>query len=109
MATEKKTTTAVDKVDTAPKGEVKDGVYVEENVELKNGVKVTIEVILDSEDLPSTFGSLLAEGNGPALAIAQCTTRTRRVLDLAGATMGDLKGAVGEVVQRAQDHKPKEG
>lgn len=104
MATTRKTAAekAEDTTKDEAKGVIKDGLYIEENVELHNGNKVTIEVITDRDDLPSTFGSLLAEGNAPALAIAQCSTRTRRVLDLSGATMRDLREAVGDVVRRAQ-------
>lgn len=85
-----------------------DGLWVEHGVKLKNGVEVTIEVILDVDDLPASFGNLMAEGNTPAMVIAQCSPRTRRILDFAGATMVDLKGPIREVVERAQDAERKD-
>lgn len=88
---------------TAPKGEIKDGVYTEKDVELSNGAKIEVGVIVDQNRLPATYGSLLAEGNGPALTIATMTTQTRRVLDLMGATMEDLQGALPAVIERARD------
>lgn len=85
-----------------PKGEVVDGVYTEQ-VELTNGRSIDVGVIVDQDKLPATYGSLLAEGNAPALVVAQCTTRTRRMLDLAGATLQDLNEVVSPVIQRAHD------
>ena len=91
----------------APKGKLADGIYTEQDVELRNGRKVPIEVIVDDKKLPATYGSLLAEGNGPALTIAALTTKTRRILDFTGATMEDLDGAVAEVIMRGREMPDK--
>lgn len=85
-----------------PVGAIKDGVYVEENVELTNGAKIPVEVIIDNDELPATFASLVAEGNAAALNIAMMTVRTRRVLDMAGATNRDLREVLGPVIERAR-------
>lgn len=86
-----------------PKGEVKDGIYVEEDVELGNGNKIEVEVITDYEKLPATYGSLLSEGNGPAMIIASVTSKTRRIMDLTGATQRDLNEVISPVVARSRD------
>lgn len=87
----------------ATKGEIKDGVYTEKGVELSNGSKIDVGVIVDQRKLPATYGSPLAEGNGPALTIATLTTQTRRILDLYGATMEDLEAVLPQVIERARD------
>lgn len=116
MSAKKTTNKAVDQVEVvertdeelaaeenAPKGEIKDGVYTEKGVELTNGTKIEVGVIVDQKKLPATYGSLLAEGNGPALTIATLTTKTRRILDLSGATMEDLEEVLPAVIERGRD------
>lgn len=80
-----------------------DGIYTEYGVELDNGAKVDVEVIVDKRKLPASYGSLLAEGNGAAIVMATLTTRTRRVLDWAGATLADIDGALPGVISRGQE------
>lgn len=85
-----------------PTGVVKDGVYTEKNVKLQNGSYMDVEVIVDVNKLPATYGMLVSEGNGAALTIAMLTVRTRRLLDLLGATMGDLNETLPPVIERAR-------
>ena len=87
----------------APKGEIKDGVYTEKGVELTNGNKIDVSVIVDRKRLPATYGSLLAEGNGPALTIATLTTYTRRMVDMSGATFEDLELVLPQVIERSRE------
>lgn len=96
--------------DQAPKEPtLEDGIYTEYAVELGNGVKVDIEVVFDREELPASYMSLVAEGNMEAALIAQLTPRTRRILDLVGATLKDLKSCVLDVVGRAQKKRDEAG
>lgn len=90
---------------TAAKREpaLKNGVYTEYDVELVNGVKIPVSVIVDEMKLPATFGSLISEGNGAAMVIAQLTAGTRRIIDLAGATMEDINATFPEIIQRGRD------
>lgn len=83
--------------------EFKDGIYTEHGVELANGNKIDVSAIVDRKLLPATYGSLLAEGNGPALTIATLTTHTRRMLDLAGATFEDLEEVLPQVIERSRE------
>lgn len=85
-----------------PVGTITDGIYTEENVELSNGTRIPVEVIVDNDLLPATFASLVAEGNASALNIAMMTVRTRRVLDMAGAINKDLREVLGPVIERAR-------
>ncbi|MGJ4099729.1 hypothetical protein [Corynebacterium macclintockiae] len=80
-----------------------DGIYTEYGVELGNGAEVDIEVIVDRRKLPASYGLLLAEGNGPAIIMATLTTRTRRFLDWAGATLDDIEDVLPDVVRRSQE------
>lgn len=89
--------------------ELKDGIYTEEGVELANGRKVDVGVIVDRKKLPATYGSLLAEGNGPALVIASLTVQTRRMIDMAGATLEDLEEVLADVIDRSRDAAESEG
>lgn len=82
---------------------LKDGVYTEYGVELVNGVKIPVSVIVNEKDLPATFGSLVSEGNGAALIIAQLTAGTRRMIDLAGATMADIGETFPAVIMRGRE------
>lgn len=79
------------------------GIYTEYGVSLANGATVDIEVIVDKTKLPASYGLLLAEGNGPAIIMATLTTRTRRVLDWAGATLADIEGVLPGVINRGQE------
>ena len=112
MATKKTTSVAkttneeVDVVDGS--GEKKDpvfadGIYTEYGVELGNGAEVDIEVIVDKRKLPASYGLLLSEGNGPAIVMANLTTRTRRFLDWAGATLADIENVLPDVVRRSRE------
>lgn len=114
MATAKKNTNAeveVIKQDTAPQEApkevqeptLKDGIYTEYGVKLTNGNAVEVGVIVDRKRLPATYGSLLAEGNGPALTIATLTSRTRQLLDWTGATFEDLEDVLPDVINRARE------
>lgn len=105
-ANRKKTTGEVDTVDKT--GEAKDptfidGVYTEYGVELRNGMKLDVEVITDRDELPASFGNLLSDGNGPAMVMAMLTVKTRRLLDLYGATMKDVKVTLPPVIERARE------
>lgn len=109
-ANRKKTTTAsnveiVDK-EATPDVEVRsdhaDGIYVEHDVELRNGATLDIEVITDRDQLPASFGTLMAEGNGPALIMAMLTVKSRRMLDLYGATLADVNHVISPVIDRAR-------
>ncbi|CAM2804105.1 hypothetical protein COJE103337_03875 [Corynebacterium jeikeium] len=80
-----------------------DGIYTEYGVELGNGAEVDIEVIVDKRKLPASYGLLLAEGNGPAIIMATLTTRTRRFLDWAGATLDDIEDVLPGVISRGQE------
>lgn len=82
---------------------LKDGVYTEYDVELVNGVKIPVSVIVDEMKLPATFGYLISEGNGAAMVIAQLTAGTRRIIDLAGATMEDINATFPEIIQRGRE------
>lgn len=102
----KTTNTEVDVVDSS--GEKKDpvfadGIYTEYGVELGNGVEVDVEVIVDKRKLPASYGLLLSEGNGPAIVMATLTTRTRRFLDWAGATLDDIEEVLPDVVRRSRE------
>lgn len=100
MATAKNVNTdTTNNNDDAPA--IVDGIYTE-NVTIHNGETIPVEVIVDADLLPATFGSLVSEGNAAALVIAQLTTTTRRYLDLLGANQKDLKGVIGDVVKRAR-------
>ncbi len=112
MATKKTTSVAkttnadVDVVDGS--GEKREpvfaeGIYTEYGVELGNGATVDIEVIVDKRKLPASYGLLLAEGNGPAIIMATLTTRTRRFLDWAGATLDDIEDVLPGVISRGQE------
>ncbi|MGC2865986.1 hypothetical protein ACMG4H_14145 [Corynebacterium glutamicum] len=96
-------------IETGGKGVAKrepsleNGVYTEYDVQLVNGVKIPVSVIVDEMKLPATFGSLISEGNGAAMVIAQLTAGTRRIIDLAGATMEDINATFPEIIQRARD------
>lgn len=95
-------------VEVIDKAEKKDptfanGVYTEYGVELTNGAKVDVEVIVDKRNLPASYGTLLAEGNGPAIIMATLTTKTRRVLDWSGATLADIEDVLPAVVSRGQE------
>lgn len=87
---------------TKPTGILKDGIYTEE-VTLTNGVPMPCEVIVDMKKLPATYGMLISEGNAAALTIAALTARTRRMLDLLGATMEDLNEVLPAVIARARE------
>ena len=80
-----------------------DGIYTEYGIELDNGAKVDVEVIVDKCKLPASYGSLLSEGNGPAIIMATLTARTRRVLDWAGATLADIEDVLPAVISRGQE------
>ncbi|MDK8889845.1 hypothetical protein QQA05_00250 [Corynebacterium macclintockiae] len=80
-----------------------DGIYTEYGVELTNGAKVDVEVIVDKRKLPASYGLLLSEGNGPAIIMATLTTRTRRFLDWAGATLDDIEDVLPGVISRGQE------
>jgi len=110
MATAKKSDKTSTEVEVAestaqelPKVELKDGIYIERDVELANGRKIEVEVIVDRKKLPATYGSLLAEGNGPALTIATLTSRTRQILDWTGATLEDLEDVLPDVITRSRE------
>lgn len=75
-----------------------DGIYTEYGVKLSNGMAVDVEVITDRP-----WGSLVAEGNAPALVMASMTVKTRRTLDLSGATLEDVETVLADVINRAQD------
>ena len=80
-----------------------DGIYTEYGVKLSNGMAVDVEVITDRRKLPASWGSLVAEGNAPALVMASMTVKTRRTLDLSGATLEDVETVLADVISRAQD------
>lgn len=111
MATTAKTTkakTTKADVEIVDKEDKKDptfanGVYTEYGVELTNGAKVDVEVIVDKRNLPASYGLLLSEGNGPAIIMATLTTRTRRFLDWAGATLDDIEDVLPGVIKRGQE------
>lgn len=100
MANAKNVNTDTTATNDAPA--IVDGIY-KENVEIHNGETIPVEVIVDADLLPATFGSLVSEGNAAALVIAQLTVTTRRYLDLLGANQKDLKGVIGETVKRARE------
>ena len=52
-------------------GQITDGIYTEREVELLNGVKVDIEVIVDHDMLPASVSSLSHEGNIEGMLMAQ--------------------------------------
>lgn len=91
-----------------PVGEISDGIYTERDVELLNGVKFDVSVIIEKSKLPATLNSLLAEGNMGAVLVAQLTSRTRYYLDLLGATQEDLEKTIGPVISRAHAAKEAE-
>ena len=99
--------TEIATTDAKAEGVFENGFYTEQDVELLNGVKMPVTVIVDRDKLPATFSNLLSEGNGPALIVAQLSTATRRFLDLAGATMKDLETAIAPVIQRANELNDK--
>lgn len=88
--------------------ELEKGVYTEFRVELGNGVKVDVSVIVDRDMLPASFSTLVAEGNVEAMIIAQVTDFTRKMLDFAGATRKDLRDVIAPVVERAQEAADKD-
>ena len=81
-------------------GQIADGIYTEREVELLNGVKVDIEVIVDRDMLPASVSSLAHEGNIEGMLMAQLTPSTRRLLDMVGATRRDLREVISDVVHR---------
>ncbi|WP_141739625.1 hypothetical protein ACEN2D_02190 [Corynebacterium auriscanis] len=112
MATVKKNTAVSNDVEIVEKNDAKEttksptfvgGVYTEHDVELTNGAKVDVEVIVDKRQLPATYGSLLSEANGPAIIMATLTARTRRILDWAGATLADIEDVLPGVINRGQE------
>lgn len=111
MATAKKNTTKkttddeVEVLDPAPevKGTVENRIYTEKDVELTNGVLVDVSVLLDNDDLPASFASLVAEGNVGGMLIAKLTEKTRKLLDWVGATQKDLREVIAPIIQRADD------
>lgn len=106
MATAKATeskTVAKKIEDAAKEPTLVDGVYTEHEVKIGNGTTLPVSVITDPRKLPASWGSLVAEGNGPALIMASLTANTRRMLDMAGATLDDVDNVLSEVVKRAQE------
>lgn len=103
--TTKKTTDEVEVLDPAPevKGTVENRIYTEKDVELTNGVKVDVSVLLDNDDLPASFASLVAEGNVGGMLIAKLPEKTRKLLDWVGATQRDLREVIAPIIQRADD------
>ena len=105
--TTRKTTKAdevevVDAEKTAEKPTIVDGIYTEK-VELTNGVKVEVEVIVDKDQLPASMSSLMFEGNLEGMILAQLTPMSRKILDLTGATRKDLHEVISPVVQRGSE------
>ena len=84
-------------------GQITDGVYTEREVELINGVKLDIEVIVDRDMLPASVSSLAHEGNVEGMLMAQLTAKTRKLLDWTGATRKDLHDVIAPVVQRGTE------
>lgn len=84
-------------------GQITDGVYTEREVELINGVKLDIEVIVDRDMLPASVSSLAHEGNVEGILMAQLTAKTRKLLDWTGATRKDLHDVIAPVVQRGTE------
>ena len=84
-------------------GQITDGVYTEREVELINGVKLDIEVIVDRDMLPASVSSLAHEGNVEGILMAQLTPKTRKLLDWTGATRKDLHDVIAPVVQRGTE------
>lgn len=84
-------------------GQIIDGVYTEREVELINGVKLEIEVIVDRDMLPASVSSLAHEGNVEGMLMAQLTAKTRKLLDWTGATRKDLHDVIAPVVQRGTE------
>ena len=84
-------------------GQIADGIYTEREVELLNGVKVDIEVIVDRDMLPASVSSLAHEGNIEGMLMAQLTAKTRKLLDWTGATRKDLHEVIAPVVQRGTE------
>lgn len=84
-------------------GQITDGVYTEREVELINGVKLDIEVIVDRDMLPASVSSLAHEGNVEGMLMAQLTAKTRKLLDWTGATRKDLHEVISPVVQRGTE------
>lgn len=84
-------------------GQISDGIYTEQEVELLNGVKLEIEVIVDRDMLPASVSSLAHEGNVEGMLMAQLTAKTRKLLDWTGATRKDLHEVIAPVVQRGTE------
>lgn len=84
-------------------GQITDGVYTEREVELINGVKLEIEVIVDRDMLPASVSSLAHEGNVEGMLMAQLTAKTRKLLDWTGATRKDLHDVIAPVVHRGTE------
>lgn len=84
-------------------GQITDGIYTEREVELINGVKLDIEVIVDRDMLPASVSSLAHEGNVEGMLMAQLTAKTRKLLDWTGATRKDLHDVIAPVVQRGTE------
>lgn len=113
MATAKKNTTKkndeVEVLDKAPEVEskIENGIYTEKGVRLNNGTIVELDVIVDKDMLPASSASLLHEGNMEGMMMAYLTSKSRRILDMVGATRKDLNTVISEVVQRATDAAEK--
>lgn len=107
--TTRKTTSKADDVEvldadtTTETPTIVDGIYTEQDVELTNGVKVAVEVIVDRDQLPASISSLAFEGNLEGMILAQLTPVTRKILDLTGATRKDLHEVIAPVVQRGTE------
>ena len=84
-------------------GQISDGIYTEREVQLLNGVKIDIEVIVDRDMLPASVSSLAHEGNIEGMLMAQLTAKTRKLMDWTGATRKDLHEVIGPVVQRGTE------
>lgn len=88
--------------DVEVRSDYADGIYVEHDVELTNGLKLDIEVITDRDELPASFDSYMADGYAGAMIMAMMTVKTRMSLDALGATRKDLNTVIAPVIGRAR-------